>query len=318
MKMRSNNTLPMIILACVVVTAAFTLFHGCTALTKYEKKLNALTISPADPHIAAGSTQQFTVQASYSDNTTSDMTNQVTWSSSNTAVATISNTAGSNGLATAQTITSTQATVITATEPGGVSATTTLTVVNLPLVSIDVTPTSASIAMGTVQQFTATGIYSDGTSTLTQDLSSQATWTSSDPSVTVSATGLAMTTVVVANLTISASKTPQGGGSAISGSATLTVTNATLQSIAVTPATATVGQGKTKQFTATGTFSDSTTQDITSLVAWSSSDTSVATIDSTGLATVLSSATKGATATITATASGGLGSSSGSATLTVP
>ncbi len=36
----------------------------------------------------------------YSDNTTQDITTSVTWSSSNTAVATISNTNGSNGLAT--------------------------------------------------------------------------------------------------------------------------------------------------------------------------------------------------------------------------
>jgi hypothetical protein len=43
----------------------------------------------------------FTATGTYSDKTTKDLTTQVTWASSKTAVATISNTAGSKGLATA-------------------------------------------------------------------------------------------------------------------------------------------------------------------------------------------------------------------------
>ena len=74
----------------------------------------------------------------------------------------------------------------------------------------------------------------------------------------------------------------------------------TLTSIAVTPANPTIQTGATQQFTATGTYSDNSTQNITSQVTWVSSNTSVATINSAGLATGVSpgvptiSATQGA------------------------
>src|SRR5207245_1396212 len=57
-----------------------------------------------------------------------------------------------------------------------------------------------------------------------------------------------------------------------------------LSSITVTPANPSIQAGSTKQFTATGTYTDSTTQDLTSIATWSSSATSVATINSAGLA----------------------------------
>lgn len=70
----------------------------------------------------------------------------------------------------------------------------------------------------------------------------------------------------------------------------------TLTSIAVTPVNPTIIGGTAQQFTATGTYSDNTSQDISDQVAWSSSNLAVATINSAGLAT----ATAGGTATITA------------------
>src|SRR4029450_5897219 len=58
-----------------------------------------------------------------------------------------------------------------------------------PLSSIVVTPANPTVTVGTTQQFTATGTYSDGS---TQNLTSQATWASSSPAVaTVTAAGLA-------------------------------------------------------------------------------------------------------------------------------
>jgi len=95
----------------------------------------------------------------------------------------------------------------------------------------------------------------------------------------------------------------------VSGTASLTVTGATLVSLAVTPANSTMAIGTTKQFTATGTFSDASTQDITSTVVWTSSNPAAATINAQGLAT---SAVNGST-TITA----GFGAITGSTTLTV-
>lgn len=84
---------------------------------------------------------------------------------------------------------------------------------------------------------------------------------------------------------------------------------ATLNSISVAPATATITTGATRSFTATGTYSDATTRDLTSQVTWSSSSTSTATINASGIATGVGAGT----ATITAAQ----GSLSGTAALTV-
>src|ERR1700730_18048169 len=111
------------------------------------------------------------------------------------------------------------------------------------LQSIAVTPASPSIAKGTTEQFTATGTYSDGS---TQNLTSQATWSSSSPSVaTVSTAG-------VANAVATGSTTIEASLNGMNGSTGLTVTTAaTLQSIVVTPVNPSIAKGATEQFTAT-------------------------------------------------------------------
>jgi hypothetical protein len=72
-------------------------------------------------------------------------------------------------------------------------------------------------------------------------------------------------------------------------SGTGTSSGPTLVSIAVTPNPATVAVNATVQFTATGTFSDNSTKNITTQSAWTSSNTAIATIGAaTGLATGVS------------------------------
>ena len=56
-------------------------------------------------------------------------------------------------------------------------------------------------------------------------------------------------------------------------------------SIAVTPSNPSVALGNTQQFTATGTYGDGSTQNLTNTVTWSSSAPNAATINSAGLAT---------------------------------
>ena len=78
----------------------------------------------------------------------------------------------------------------------------------------------------------------------------------------------------------------------------------TLKSIATTPAAVSIPRGSTKQFTATGTFSDNSTADITSTCAWTSSNTSQVTISSTGLATAVPTAVLNQFANISCSQSG--------------
>jgi hypothetical protein len=64
-----------------------------------------------------------------------------------------------------------------------------------------------------------------------------------------------------------------------------------LSSIAVTVTDPILAPGATRQFIATGTYGDHSTQDLTSQVAWDSSDTTKATIDANGLAAGLAQGT---------------------------
>jgi hypothetical protein len=56
-------------------------------------------------------------------------------------------------------------------------------------------------------------------------------------------------------------------------------------SVTVTPAVDSIDTGQTVQYTATGTYSDLSTQNLTDSVTWSSSNSATVTISSTGLAT---------------------------------
>ena len=186
----------------------------------------------------------------------------------------------------------------------GFTDTTTLTVTAAVLVSISVTPITATIAKGTSLQYTATGTFADGS---TADITAGVTWTTGSAAIaTVTAGGLAIG-VGVGTTTVRAT---QG---AITNARNLTVTAATLVSIAVAPATATLARGYQRLFTATGTFSDGTTQNLTNLATWSSSNTTVARVSNVGGSKGRATARATGIATITAS----FGGKSGTATLTV-
>ena len=246
------------------------------ALTVTAPTLVSIAVTPAAPSVAKGLTQQFTAKGTYADQSIADISSTVIWASSDPTKATIA----SGGLATAVAIGSTN---ITASLSGVTSPADSMTVTAATLVSIAVTPAAPSVAKGLTEQFTAKGTYSDqSTATLTTTV----TWASSAPSkATISnaggSQGLA-TTVAVGPTTISATDPV----TQINGSTTLTVAPASVVSIAVSAASPTVVAGSTDQFTATGTYSDSTTGNITTSVVWSSGNTGFATVGSTtGLAT---------------------------------
>jgi trimeric autotransporter adhesin len=172
-------------------------------------------------------------------------------------------------------------------------ATATGTIVNddgvavVTLSSIAIAPAgAATLIKGSTAQFTATGAYSDGT---TADVSSQVTWASSGVAVGISATGLAS-----ANSVGTATVTAKIGSVASAGTV-VTVSPATLLSIAVTPATATVVAGLTQQFVATGSYSDGTSAPIAS-AAWSTNE--LASITTSGLAKGLSAGSASVTASL--------------------
>jgi trimeric autotransporter adhesin len=223
--------------------------------------------------VPIGVGEQYTASAIYSDGSIQDLVSGVTWSSSSTGVATVD----SNGLAT--TIAA-GTTTITATV-GAFTDSSVITVVPAHLQTITVTPATATLATGTQQQFTATGNFDDGS---TQVLTS-AQWSSSTTSVlTIDQNGLA------AGVEPGASTVSVVSGG-ISATASVTVTSAVLTSLTIAPLNSQMPVGAVKQFSATGTFSDNSQQDVTPLVLWSSSNATIATIDNTGLATSFAAGT---------------------------
>ena len=281
------------------ISATSGIVSGTASLTIVPPVLVAIAITPQNPSIALGASQQFTATGTYSDQSTKNITTNVTWTSSSATVAVISNSTGSQGLATSSGMGSTTITAAM----GSVSANTTLAVgCATQLVSIAITPSNPTIPLGGNLQFTATGTYAGN---CTANLTNYVTWSSSNSSViTINPSGNA-TGVGPGSATIT------GELGAISGSTTSVTQKPSpvLVSIAVTPANPSIPLGNRLQFTATGTYSDGSTQNLTSTVTWSSSATSVATMSTTGLTTSVSA---GST-TITAVSS----SISGSTTLTV-
>ena len=189
-------------------------------------------------------------------------------------------------------------------QSGSITATAGLAVEGAALSSIQVSPASATIPQTIRSGFTATGMFANGDAL---DLTGIVAWTSSAPSVVTISNAVgsqgSATGVAPGSTTISALFAGQVG------TASLRVTNATLVSISVTPATPSISLGSSQQFSATATFSDASTLNLSNQVNWASSDVAIAVVNATGLA---SSAGSGS-ATITATLDG----VSGTAILTV-
>jgi hypothetical protein len=239
--------------------------------------LNSISITPLNQSIPVTSTQQFTATGHYSDGSTQDLTTSVTWSSTNTAIATISNSAGTNGLATgiakgSTTIDGAQAGIIV---PSPLNVTE-------PIIGIAISPVSPSVAAGIPQQFTALATYADNS---TGDVTGNVTWSSGTLSVATISNfpafnGLAST------LTSGSSMIQASIGGISATPDTLTVSAAAPVGLIVSPQNPVIADNSaTQQFTATAQYSDGTTQIVTSSATWSSNNPGVAAVNSAGLAT---------------------------------
>ncbi len=252
--------------------------------------LQNIIVTPVSYSIAAGLTQQFSATGIYSDGTSKVITD-VDWSTSDNNLATI----GTNGVITTKSV---GVVTVTASQ-GSIKGSTPLTITSALLKSININVPIAVIPKGLKQQLTAAGIFTDGS---TQNLNN-VTWTSSNTNVAVVDASGHFTAIAEGITSIGASL------NGVTGSVSVTVSKAELQSIKVTPNTASTPAGLTQKFAVTGTYSDGSTLSLTTGVVWSSSNTAVATIDNTGLLTAKTAGTSQITATVNGV--------SGSAALTV-
>src|SRR5438094_921476 len=252
----------------------------------------SVTVTPTAPTVQVGQTVQLT--ATPKDANGNPLSGRVvTWSSNNTAVATVDG----NGLVTGVTGGSA---IVTATSEGQ-SGTASVTVSSIPVAAVTVSPSPASVQQGATVQLTATPKDANG-----NPLSGRVvTWSSNNTAVArVNGSGL-VTGVAAGTATITA--TSEGK----SGTSTLTVTAVPVASVTVSPSPATVQQGSTVQLTATP--KDANGNPLSGrVVTWSSNNTAVARVNGSGLVTGVAAGT----ATITATSEGKSGTSG--VTVTTP
>jgi uncharacterized protein YjdB len=248
----------------------------------------SVVVSPAVVALDVGQTSQFA--ATPQDANGAPLTGRaISWTSGNTAVATVS----TSGMVTAKAAGSA---TVTATSEGK-SGSASITVTQVPVASVDVTPASASLAPGGTVQLTAVARDGSGGALSGRPIS----WSTSNAQVATVGAGL-VTSVAAGTAQIVASVEGK------SDTATITVAVIPVASVEVTPAAADVAVGSTVRLTpvakdAAGAILSGR------LMTWSTSSAQIATVAAglvTGVAAgtayiVVTSEGKSDTATITVT-----------------
>ncbi|GAB1344549.1 hypothetical protein MASR1M101_36760 [Gemmatimonas sp.] len=249
----------------------------------------SVVVTVAEASITVGQSTQATATARAADGSAL-AGRTISWSSSNTGVATVS----SAGLVTSLAAGST---TITATSEGQ-SGSVALTVTPVPVASVTVTLAASSLVEGQTTQGTALLRAANG-STLTERT---VAWSTSNAAVaSVSQSGL-VTAVAAGTATITATSEGQ------SGTAALTVTVVPAATVTVTLASAAITVGQTSQGTAVVKAANGAV--LTGrTVAWSTSNAAVASVSQSGLVTGITAGN----AVITATSEG----QSGTANVTI-
>ncbi len=228
-------------------------------------ELQSIQIDANYNSFAVGSSQVLVANAIYSDSSIHNISHLATWSSSDPSVIT-SNAAEVSAIAAG----SAEISASFASQSGSRS----LQAVSRNLSSIQISPVTVNIAAGEAIQLFAQGFYDDSSS---QDISSQVNWSVDDPGLaSISANGLLSATSngsvqVSANL------------GAVTENKSISISNATLSSLEISPAFANLALGSQLQLSATGVYSDASSRDLTAFVNWSSTDDSIVSIDATGL-----------------------------------
>jgi uncharacterized protein (AIM24 family) len=245
-----------------------------------------ITVSPTAAVVQAGKSQQFKASVTATSNTTVQwLVNGTPGGNSNVG------TVSSSGLYTAPAAVSSNTSVMVTAADGTGQANANVTITPPPTpVSVSISPTSTSVQAGQTRQFTAS--VSGTTNTAVNWLVAGIIGGNSSGG-TISSTGVytAPLSVPLSPVTVTAQSEYDSTSWA---NATVTVTpgSAQITSITVTPTNQTVAAGTQVQFKAIDNFGN----DITSSVAWSSSDPSIVAITAGGLATGIASGA----ATITA------------------
>ncbi len=285
----SNGLVSGIATGTATITATSEGKSGSATVTVQPKPVATVTVTPATASLTVGQTTALTVVLK--DQSGAVLTGRtVAWTTSNSAVATVS----SSGTVTAV---GAGSATITATSEGK-TGTASITVTQVPVGSVAISPATASVPATTSTPLSA--IVKDVNGTVVTDR--VVTWSSSNTAVATVSAGGVVTGVAVGTATITATSETK------SGTATVTVTPAPVSAVTVSPSAPTIVIRTTTTLIATTKDANGTV--LTGrTVTWSTSNAAVATVSVVGAVTGVSSGT----ATITATSEG----KTGTATVTV-
>lgn len=260
-----------------------------STVTVVAPPIDSVTVQPSLATVQVGGTT--TLTATVKDVNGAIVTDRVvTWASSNVAVATVSSTGVVTGVSAG--------TAIISATSGGRSGRTTVTVVPVPVGSVTVSPSSATLVPTQVLSLSA--VVRDANNAVVTDRT--VTWTSSNSAVaTVSSSGV-VTAVARGTATITATSEGRTGTSSVS------VVPMPVGRVTVNPATANVTAGQAVALSAT--VRDTSGAVVSDrVITWRSSNTAVATVSAAGVVMGVAPGT----VTITATSE----TQSGSAAVTV-
>ncbi|MGQ0618525.1 MAG: Ig-like domain-containing protein [Panacagrimonas sp.] len=270
--------------------------------------LDSIVIDPATASVSLTRTQRFNAVGTFSDGSTDGVI--VNWVSEDTTIATLTPATGESTVATSL---AEGVADITATFPASAlsegrtlsaSATLNVTPFEPVLVAIGVTPLDASIPVGLMQQFTATGTFS----TQTPNVTTQRALTESDAVVwSLDGTGSSFASVDAVRGIVTGNAQAQNVSvratvGEVSGATTFDVSAPVFVSITVNPPTASIALGTTILFSATGTLSNGMSMPVQA--DWTSADPTIATLaPSAGVVTTTATAVAISAAPIDITAS---------------
>ena len=263
----SNGLVTAVGVGTVSITATSETKSGSASLTVSVVPVETVAVTLAPSSIYIGQTTQASaVTKDASGNTLVGRT--IAWTSSSSSVATVN----SNGLVTAVGVGTVSITATSETKSGSAP----LTVSVVPVETVAVTLASSSIYVGQTTQASAVTKDASGNTLAGRTIA----WTSSSSSVaTVNSNGL-VTAVGVGTVSITATSETK------SGSASLTVSVVPVETVAVTLASSSIYVGQSTQ--ASAILKDASGNTLVGrTIAWTSSSSSVATVNSNGLVTAV-------------------------------
>jgi hypothetical protein len=293
------------------ISANFTIPGGSAAggtatLNVSSAQLGTISLIPGSAALPQDGGRQFRAAGNYTDGSQVDLSLLATWGSSDDAITTVSPFGFTSASGPGQTnISASFLNPVTGTPVTGAgsvvvnpaalaridicAATVSNPIANCPPLDPVSPPPGISFANQTQFGLVAIGTFSDGSR---QDLTDAVRWSSAnpdaasvsnDPGIPGITTGVGRRGVLTGGVQGgTANITATAGG--VSGSATVSATSATPQSLAITPANGIVALGIPQQLKVTGSFSDGSKQDVTASVQWSSLNPDIAIVYPGGLA----------------------------------